>query len=496
MSKEQEHIDKLIKDKLSGRSFGAPPKAFIDDLNIRLDKRNKRPLGFFLFTLFTSLLLCTFLMILIIPSSFIVKVKYNLVNNNEGKTKEILGLNAQLSETLDDSKLAFNNREENNLNSVNHFELKDSVDSKQDVQEFKNEINKDKLGRREGKEKNSIGEVYSKVNDTKSKNSKTKSDQSIPYSKASNIDRQVNEQEDSNGSSKVFNDREVEISTMISAIQLPYIRKKINTRDFFNFKNSVSFAETSKELISVIHKDEKSKVLDFELQLFAGLGFDKVRINNAISDVYSDLLTAQSENEESLNFGIHFNVIYRDLVFGSGLTFAQQREDNDFELKSISVKDSVFISYYDQDVTFDSLNNTVDTVYTPVYDSTQITTEEWKEFEVEQNYSWIQVPIHFGYRFQLKKWAITPSVGVNLGIGVRNKSMKYPNQDFDQFNEYQPVKWTMNLLGNIEVRRQIGLWHVFVRGTYQYGINPVLKSNLFHRSYDSLNAVLGVGYTF
>ena len=89
MSKEQEHIDKLIKAKLADRNFGTPPKTFIDDLNIRLDKANKKPFGFYLFTLLASLLFGAFLILLLTPSEFKMKVERNLTSRIENKNEKL-----------------------------------------------------------------------------------------------------------------------------------------------------------------------------------------------------------------------------------------------------------------------------------------------------------------------------------------------------------------------------------------------------------------------
>src|SRR5690554_7483626 len=89
-----------------------------------------------------------------------------------------------------------------------------------------------------------------------------------------------------------------------------------------------------------------------------------------------------------------------------------------------------------------------------------------------------------------------PSLGINISIGLANKSFKYPHQNFEEISAFTPMKWHVNLQGNIEVQRRLNQWHIFARAGYQHGLSPVLKSDTFDRKYNKISTIFGVGYSF
>ena len=514
MSKEQQNIDKLIQDKLSDRSFGTPPEAFINDINKRLDKTNQKPFKSYLFSILSSLMFVVFLMVLFIPHEYKYSIRYQ---------KNLLGKANQQSTTIEDNKKDIASKEQalplNPTDKIkeivtikNDFKINDknqvSLDHR--AQLSKNDKHNTTSAEQIKKEHTKVSNIESNKESNKESNiesNKEKSKQKESHLTENNPTNKTNQVEIKSGIKTSKEQPEnTEISElirrgnigeyrMITAIELPLIHENINDEAFFTIDSSPLIPEPVFNS-TVVKKPESKKKLNYEVQLYAGVGFDQAKINNTISDEYATQLNLQSENEISPLIGASFKVIYKDLVFGSGLAFSQHREDNDFKLKTTITTDSVYFAYYDYVYIYDSLNNPYDSVQVAFYDTTQVSKEELNEYEIEQNYSWLQIPIHFGYRFQLNKWAITPSVGINFAIGIRNKSMRYPDQNFEQFEQFSAMKWHMNIQGNLEVRRTINQWHIFARGSYNYGITPVLKSSLFHRKYNGINGAIGLGYSF
>jgi hypothetical protein len=490
LSKEEQNIDKLIKDKLSDRDFGTPPQSFIDDLNKRLDHAPRNYIGFYLFTLLTSLLLCTFLLLLFIPTEFntsikkqgniALKAKTHLTNNKEAIVSK------KHKSTLNAAHKT-NDKTRNNIDfTAESKKEKSNFIAAESTQGALNQKHSENINK--GKSKLNSSEINLKRSNTQN--------ESNPDGGKTEV-KPLEEQTKTPKFSKLVNRGNKDDYKMITANEFQIIDEKINKWEFFTFESATPILKPKPDLVNAKKSEpEPNKKLSYEVQLYAGAGFDQARINNALSNEYTTKLNAQSKNKISPIIGANFNIIYQDLVFGTGLTFAQQREDNDFSVKSFYMSDSVYIAYYDSTVIYDSLNNPIGTNIVPVYDTTQVTNEQVKQEKIEQLYTWLQIPINFGYRFRLNKWSITPSLGVNFAIGIRNKAMKYPNQNFEQLNEYSAMKWHMNILGNIEVRRKINQWHVFARGSYNFGITPVLKSNLFQRKYNGINCVMGVGYSF
>ncbi|MDX1651448.1 MAG: hypothetical protein R3277_03075 [Brumimicrobium sp.] len=480
MSKEQEHIDQLFKNKLSDRKFDGPPADFLADLNSRLDERaaGRGFLWYFRF-FFDLALLLTILLSL-----------FYLENNPLGKTVQHAEIKTYSKEN----------------EKVNEH----SADEHPDTLSVRNQT--DRLTQMPSENKPSVS--ASDRAKKESPDARTKSNPGIkttirsageenrtdhsgvknkPEGKTSRVQAKNNVEKAKNSNSLQEPEKlQPMLYLAIFPNEFDLIRRKIQTGDFPKMPVSLtSFPEKTKEIVSEPLKKNKS----IELQLYGG----PVKWNyNTLgtNDSYIAKLSEESSAKWSPNLGIALNMNLGKYSYGTGISYTSYREENFFEFTEVNSYDSTYIISTDTTVTYDSINNQWDTIVTNNYDSTTVTDTIQTTNPVTNQYHWIQIPLNFGYRFNLNKWAIIPRVGLNIGLGISKNTGFYPDENYDVLQEVVPLRWNLNLHTSLEIRRSFGSWHAFGRFDYQRNLTPTIDAVIFERKYQGIGLNFGVGYSF
>lgn len=530
MSEENKHIDKLFKDKLGERSFDGPPADFIKDLNQRLDQKDKRSGGLiwfiFLNVLVVSLLIAKTTINYSPDATFEnnIETKKSLNPKQDNNSLEKKDLEKINSSTEKKTVKNDNQIEQNRMHNENDETIKNKsdryndnsiVDNNKSVKESKNTIsNLDQdsqtLKSVDTKEKDpNTGKKDAGVSTRDSE--QNQSNEKSQNKSTNNSDLSTNERKSNQGSTSKSNEENAikreNNKTNRELIASNY--KPIYAADYENvdelFKseriptvlksNSPLSKDSSLTQASEETSSSKKDPLKLELQLFGGAskwGF----MTYSTNDGFKDKLDLNSKSFWSPTFGLNVNSYYKNITFGTGVSFLSIKEENNFESFNVSTYDSTYLAGYNENITYDTLGNPIDTTYTPYYDSTTVTDTTFKNSIIQNQYSWIQIPINIGYRFQLNKWAIIPRLGMNIGIGINNSDVSYPDENYDQIVAGPPVKWNLSLQPSLEIRRDFGNWHAYTRLDYRRNLTPAVEFNWFDRRYQGGMVRLGLGYTF
>ena len=267
---------------------------------------------------------------------------------------------------------------------------------------------------------------------------------------------------------------------------------------------------TSKEEDKTISEESKTNELHqvkknipkwrTELQLYAGLGSTIIN-DKGTNENYGGLL---NENRKPLNtptFGMNANLSYRNITFGLGLSYLQTGEIYSTKVNQINFTDVPYLEY-------DSIEETI-SYYQPygawIEDSTILTIDSVTLFntvsdttlslrEIKNRYSWISVPVYFGYRFSFGKYEIIPRIGAQFNFGITNNSGQYPTSNFEDISTYNAARFNVSYLVNIELRRNFNKWSVFARPYFKSMIGPAIDESILKRKYSSWGLQLGVGF--
>ncbi|MEX1193234.1 MAG: hypothetical protein WEA99_14785, partial [Brumimicrobium sp.] len=520
MSNEDKHIDNLFKEKLADRSFDGPPADFLDDLNQRLDEKNKKRSKGWVWIIFLNLLIVS----LLIANTTIdfstaknakaegkniskeqseVKDKSSKKENDKktnstsksdrtiidsnGKSGDLSQAETKSNNTQ--SKLKEKKKKKNQQNTKDNFSINGTTNNK-------NEENS------EQKNKNSTrNDANEDTNEKKSLNESTKvplvgsndnkKDQDDQKESTASIDKTVDNEDIQENTAKPISS--LKSYSAIYAPEFEEIDEKIKTNDFPEFPNRFSeiLAEEKTEVTEKSPKKEDENRI-YELQLQGGA--TKWNYNTlGTNDNYVSQLDESGTSRWTPNFGLLFNANFNKISVGTGINYTKFKTENTFEFSEISAYDSTYLAGYNEDITYDTLGNPIDTTYTPYYDSTTVTDTTYNTNQITNQYEWIQIPLHFGYRFNLNKWAIIPRAGVNIGIGIRKSTGQYPNEDYNNLQTLSPVKWHLNLDTSMEIRRTFGNWHAFGKFNYQRNLTPTIDNALFERKFNGIGFNFGIG---
>ncbi|WP_300661549.1 hypothetical protein [Fluviicola sp.] len=489
---EKKHIDKLFHEALNQRSFEIPD-AFLEDLNKRLDAEEKKRRVFFWW--FAGLLCMTGLSLIIffslrspsfpLPDSQATNYKfsasYAAINPEVSLWKTHLSISA-------DEMAIFATMTEKSDPISNIFAIKPKKQAAEKQSQSGSSVQKhvqEEIGKNEAINKSKIKSTLVSVGKPGSQTSVVLDDLSQTTGKP------ISDNMASMKPTEVIKDSGAEKpdTTIVSETTK-------DTTLAVNAADTTSNPLTSSENPGDEKKNKPENQWRTEIQLFGGLGA------NFINDSHTDkgYLGKITKNQSSIlapSFGIQGNLSYKKLTFGTGLSYSQTGEKYSSEMMKYTFKDSTYSEHIiDTILTFDdSLGIWVPVIHdTTLYYSYQYKQDSTLERTSFKNqYSWISIPIYFGYRFELGKYELIPRIGAQFNFGIAKNKGHFPNADFTGMVEYQAVKFNVSYLIQLEARRNFGRWHIFVNPYFKSMINPAISGDLIRRRYASWGIQFGVG---
>lgn len=236
-----------------------------------------------------------------------------------------------------------------------------------------------------------------------------------------------------------------------------------------------------------------------EIQLYAGFGGNLIN-----DDANKEYLGEINENRKPLNaptFGFNGNISYNNITFGLGLSYLQTGETYSTKINTVNFTD----------VPYTVLDTTVETItyYEPfgveIGDSSILTVDSTTETKsvanittdrqkIKNKYTWISVPVYFGYHFSFGKYELTPRVGAQFNFGITENKGEYPISNFEAVSTINAARFNVSYLINLEVKRNFNNWSIFIRPYFKSMINPAINEDMLKRKYSSWGLQVGVGF--
>ena len=515
MKNSEEHIDILFRDNLGNQSFDIPDD-FIDSLNKELDKmepkKNKKEI--FIFYSLNSLFLIIFLTLSF--TSSVLDKKHTLVSSHKNTNIPIsLGeekaksnsknydLNRNLKQVL-----ATDNDHQGEVNKDTQYpvtEYNGSNNSKNtDVEIINTQLENDpknSLNNPKGEKKERFNSNQSKISSkTKSKElpSMNENDKLIQQAVQVSQESIANE-----NNSDVVNTNGTNISNVKSSPT-----DSVKTSEKSKITDTTTIVNTTDEndttaVENTIQNNEKtnilqvnSKELKFETQAFGGFNYGAQYFSTS-----SQLNSTYDLKESPIlspSFGFNVNATLKKVSLGTGIEYFKTGEEIDLNTTNYFQNQSIeIVDYMADSIIFDSLTQTWDTTYIAIYDTVTVfdtitSSETWIN-----TYSWISIPLNVGYRFDYGKWAIIPKAGMTFNFGLRNSNGQYyiSNGKNNELSSSAPVKFNLDYLLQIELRRSINKFELYLSPSLRGNLTPMLSDSPV-RKYKSIAVRLGVAYQF
>ncbi len=484
MKEDKKHIDKLFNETMNQRVFDIP-ESFVDNLNMRLDDQEKKRCPFFwwLAALFGGVWLFLTIFFILQYHSFQASdyaqlpgsVEHSQIQsyaaiNRQTKTKEIQFRGTIFQVTALDNRIGILNQTSISLGNT----------KKQNQNKFSaHNISQQK------RTANGVSiHVPISHNDgfqlsVSSDNLKKKIEEPISVNVIKPTEEAENssvEQLDSIPVSEKKKDSVLSIYQVDSSANQPVISAN---------------SDKSDDKIENTPNGNWKK----EIQLFGGLGANFIK-DVSTNKTYLDKLNENQSSILAASFGVNGNVSYKKLTFGLGLSYAQTGEKYAAEVTKYILKDSTYSDHIiDTILVLDSLGNWNPVIHdTTIYYNYQFQDSTTERTSFKNTYSWISIPLYFGYRFDFGNYEFIPRIGAQFNFGISRNKGRFPNENFNGILEYQAVKFNVSYLIQLEVRRNFNKWHVFVNPYFKSMINPAISCNLIRRQYSSWGIQFGVGF--
>ena len=231
------------------------------------------------------------------------------------------------------------------------------------------------------------------------------------------------------------------------------------------------------------------KVLSYDIQLYGGISqtFWKMKLtDNFVMNEFDRTLIF------SPAFGLTGNTFYKNWNASVGLEYYQSNQKLKFTTKSLQQTgvDSMSIGFQIDTIFIDSV--------TWYYDSTEVfqyimlfdsITDVKNQIN---NYTWLSIPISFGYRFNYHSWSFIPRAGVSLNFGISENRGSYPSSGFN-LQEHEAVRFNADIMIQTEIRKNFNTFHIFLTPYYRGNLSPMLKATNFTISHQSWGVNFGLG---
>ncbi len=487
MNKDKKHIDELFSKSLNQRTFDIP-ESFLEDLNTRLDalEKKKKRRGFFWWFVFVAVGTGALLAILL------------LQRNDPGQpgSRQFSGVSKEEKIKSPDSTQQSRQPGRHPVADTGNITFT-GEEKKKEANDTQSALTNDRNTARTKREAHSPGQTSKRTGLQKGnpENNAGRSENAVPPQLTGHSANQQDDTEtgttahtETTGETKEISDPVAEDSTADAGAGKDTIQNE-------------DPAETAAVTSATVPEDEKASKKqgnnwEKEIQLYGGFGMNVIH-DAPVNEAYLSKISAHQSPVGSPSFGVNGHVSYKKFTFGTGIGYSQAGETFSSEVKNYILKDSTVSQYIlDTVMVYDSISDVWIPVLfdTTIYYTYQHQDSVWKNTSFKNRYSWISIPIHFGYRFGFGHYELIPRIGAQFNFGIAKNTGAFPNEDFNGIVEYQSVRFNVSYLVQLEARRNFNRWHVFITPYFKSMINPSLSGDLIRRKYSLWGVQAGVGF--
>ena len=527
MKEEKDHIDDFFKERSEQGSFEVPD-SFLDDINSKLDaldQKKKRRGGFF--WLWTLIPIGLIMMYVLWPEDIQTKKTKSIVSLENQESNAEGALTDSINERKSESILIADSLTEEKITerSLNNAENSSAEEPKSLKNVLQDDLTKsDELADQnkplwlEQEIKNKDGSKSPNASiDNENQNLETtqpKNDEESTKVKLANTNTDENEETDPIEIDDSIDENVNKIAVNVDSVDLIIAEDSITTNETSEIKSEQidslltekedqDSTFTSEEVndrkenleVSKIETEKKDKI-SHEIQLFGGmLNTSSNLILSGDSSIYP--MNTMESNLWSPSFGFMYRAKINQFDFGAGLSWMQNGEKVNYSTSITQYTDVdslIFVTWQ-----IDSIYNqnsqtwTVDSI--PLFDTTT-TTESITDsifYNDINKYTWISIPLRFGYRFDINKFSIIPRVGIDLSFVSSSNLGTYVEQYNQGLVQKSPSQFVLSYALQLEVRRNFERWHVFVNPYFRSNVTPVISSAIQTRRYNSWGINAGIG---
>ncbi|MBX2947987.1 MAG: hypothetical protein KF704_01800 [Crocinitomicaceae bacterium] len=496
VKKEKKYIDELFNEALNNRSFDIP-EAFMDDLNNRLDAIEKKKRRGFLwwFILFAGFTVIFFSLALLTQRTEKPQPIITDFNNGSTTTKQEHETLSITRQRRTEHTVPRAGNQTNTLTGMNTGIKSNSLQS----DEHNNKTNNKKAD-------TTIKAAYGTITSFSGHRTKDIPETIITEKKIQNNDSVTiyagnPVTTDHSTSEQLDPDIHVESGDhILKNIPDEGVPDPVSAHIVNDSTGSTIAHNTLNQLLPTDKNEKTTGNWKKEMQLYGGIG---TTFYNDRSDT-SNYLKQFKEIQRRIiipDIGINGHFSYKNMTFGAGLNYNQTGEKYTSTINHKFFRDStIHFTSYDTIYYYDSINGTweiQEIVEVPEQYTFQFQDSTLIAVHVKNSYSWVSVPLYFGYRFQAGSFEFIPRLGVQFNFGVARRVGNYPDFLSQSITQFKAKAFSLSYVIQLEIRRNFqNHWHVFVNPYFKSAFTPTISLSMLNRKYSSLGIQLGIGYTF
>ena len=263
------------------------------------------------------------------------------------------------------------------------------------------------------------------------------------------------------------------------------------------FQSSQDSVQVEK-LISTGRSSNEKKKTSHEVQFYSGIMNSSTRVSVGDSPGVFPMTDMES-NLWSSSWGLMYRAQLKSYDIGVGLNWIQTGEKVNYSTKILSYMymDTVTLVGFEIDSIYNPNTQQVEIDSIPVYDSLTVNTEVSDSvfYTGKNKYTWVSIPLQFGYRIKWNKFSIIPRVGIDFSFAVGSNTGTYAALNNQGLVERASNRFIISNVLQMEVRRNFNRMHAFVTPYFRSTISPVITSGIQTRWYYSWGINAGIGFT-
>ena len=252
------------------------------------------------------------------------------------------------------------------------------------------------------------------------------------------------------------------------------------------------------KLISTSESTNEKKKSSHEIQLYSGIMNSSARVsigNNP--EVFP--MTDMESNLWSSSWGLLYRAQRKSFDIGLGISWNKNGERVNYSTNTLSYiyMDSLTLVGFEIDSIYNPNTQQVEIDSIPVYDSLTVNTEVSDSvfYSGQNKYTWISIPLQFGYRIKWNKLSIIPRVGIDFSFAVGSNRGTYAEFNNQGLVQHATNRFIISNVLQMELRRNFDRMHLFVTPYFRSTIAPVITSDIQTRWYYSWGVNAGIGFT-
>ena len=276
--------------------------------------------------------------------------------------------------------------------------------------------------------------------------------------------------------------------------------------------------EISEEFSDTLTKDDSlaNKVVlipedaTFKKWTFSVFGGPSL-INKKITGVSSDAYLAKRNDEEanivSMSYGLRMNYNFNEKInFSLGANSLTYGEDVNYSTiydtetsistvsKDSSYLDYIYTAYQDSNGGWDTILTTIVVDTTFMVDTTIININA-TDYAGKNRFTYLQIPIMFGYKFTFNKLSVNVRLGGSYGILLKN-SGSYVDNNVSNIELPNLRKTMINMVASTTIAYQLKKMNVFIEPKFRLNSGSIITHPEFQQRYTSIGCNFGLSFDF